>query len=116
MPVDVFSVTLPGRRILSLLTQTFGFLSDCDLGTEHLRRMGDSRFVWGAVREREPSCNPVDLPGALTLATWKCASSTNAPSSCRSRSSRKTRRICLRRTVRRTRLLVLRSHLGMMIL
>jgi sphingosine kinase len=69
MPVDVFSVTFSGRRVLSLLSQTVGFLADCDIGTEHLRWMGDSRFIWGAVRERQSGRFASHAPHSLLLHT-----------------------------------------------
>lgn len=41
MPVDVASVTQGDKRILSFMTQAIGLMSELDLGTEHLRFMGD---------------------------------------------------------------------------
>ena len=57
MATDLISITdldkkidshPPGTsRYLSFLSQAYGLTADCDLGTEHLRWMGDSRFVLG---------------------------------------------------------------------
>ncbi|BGP48402.1 sphinganine kinase lcb4 [Rhodotorula kratochvilovae] len=51
----------PGQpRLYTFLTQAFGLMADLDLGTEHLRWMGDARFtlgyVQGAVGRRRYPC------------------------------------------------------------
>lgn len=38
------------------MTQCVGLTADLDLGTEHLRWMGDTRFVYGFIREGMLSC------------------------------------------------------------
>lgn len=52
MPVDLQSVLLlPSRkRRVSFLSVALGLMVDLDLGTEHIRWMGDARFVYGFVR------------------------------------------------------------------
>ncbi|KAH8915114.1 hypothetical protein BT69DRAFT_1356989 [Atractiella rhizophila] len=43
-------VTTGTRRIYCLLSQVYGIISDLDIDTEHLRWMGESRFVYGFIR------------------------------------------------------------------
>jgi sphingosine kinase len=50
MAVDVLSILQSGRRSFSFLSQCVGLMADLDLGTEHLRWMGSSRFVYGYLR------------------------------------------------------------------
>ncbi|CAK9780726.1 unnamed protein product [Cutaneotrichosporon oleaginosum] len=52
MPIDLQSVVLlPSReRRVSFLSVALGLMVDLDLGTENLRWMGDSRFVYGYIR------------------------------------------------------------------
>ncbi|CEQ39551.1 SPOSA6832_01084, partial [Sporobolomyces salmonicolor] len=51
IPIDLCSVTQSGgKRLFSFLTQAFGLMADLDLGTEHLRWMGDTRFTYGYVQ------------------------------------------------------------------
>ncbi|KAJ3725910.1 ATP-NAD kinase-like domain-containing protein [Lentinula raphanica] len=50
MPVDVFSFTQNGKRTISFMSQALGLMADVDLGTEDLRWMGDSRFMYGLFR------------------------------------------------------------------
>ncbi|ODQ55992.1 sphingosine kinase [Saitoella complicata NRRL Y-17804] len=49
-PIDLCSVTQGSKRTLSFLTQSFGIIADCDLGTEGLRWAGGQRFVMGLVQ------------------------------------------------------------------
>ena len=44
MPVDLFSLVQDGKRSVSFMSQALGLMADLDLGTEHLRWMGDARF------------------------------------------------------------------------
>ncbi|CAL1704519.1 unnamed protein product [Somion occarium] len=62
MPIDLFSVTQNGQRTLSFMSQCIGLMAELDLGTEHLRFMGNHRFVYGFVRgiARNRAC-PVKL-------------------------------------------------------
>lgn len=46
-PVDLISLTQGDRRTLSFLSQTLGIIAEADLGTEHLRWMGATRFDVG---------------------------------------------------------------------
>lgn len=50
--MDLGSVLLlpSNERRVSFLSAALGLMVDLDLGTEHLRWMGDGRFVWGFVR------------------------------------------------------------------
>ena len=50
MNVDVCSVAHKDTRVLSFMSQAVGLMAELDLGTEHLRFMGDSRFVYGYLR------------------------------------------------------------------
>ncbi|KAL1742640.1 ATP-NAD kinase-like domain-containing protein [Schizophyllum fasciatum] len=50
MPVDLFSFVQDGKRSISFMSQALGLMADLDLGTEHLRWMGDARFVYGFIR------------------------------------------------------------------
>ncbi|KAL0577639.1 sphinganine kinase lcb4 [Marasmius crinis-equi] len=51
MNVDVCSFTQNEKRTISFMTQSVGMLADMDIGTDHLRWMGDARFTWGFLRE-----------------------------------------------------------------
>ncbi|KAJ3847517.1 ATP-NAD kinase-like domain-containing protein [Lentinula lateritia] len=59
MPVDVFSITQNGKQTVSFMSQALGLMADLDLGTEDLRWMGDSRFMYGLFRGliKFKSCN-----------------------------------------------------------
>ncbi|KAK4097401.1 hypothetical protein N658DRAFT_500469 [Parathielavia hyrcaniae] len=46
-PVDLISVTHGGQRTISFLSQALGIVAELDLGTEHLRWMGATRFTCG---------------------------------------------------------------------
>ncbi|KAJ4000735.1 ATP-NAD kinase-like domain-containing protein [Lentinula boryana] len=50
MPVDVFCFTQNGQRTISFMSQAVGLMADVDLGTEDLRWMGDTRFMYGLLR------------------------------------------------------------------
>lgn len=52
LPVDLCSVLLmpSGKRRVSFLSQALGLMVDADIGTENLRWMGDSRFMYGFIR------------------------------------------------------------------
>lgn len=47
MPLDLVSITQGTKHTVSFLSQALGVLADCDLKTEHLRWMGDTRFIYG---------------------------------------------------------------------
>ncbi|KAF9437759.1 sphinganine kinase lcb4 [Entomortierella beljakovae] len=49
MPVDLCSVTQGNTRFFSFVLQSFGLIADVDLGSEHLRWMGEARFTVSAV-------------------------------------------------------------------
>ncbi|KAI1302144.1 sphinganine kinase lcb4 [Mortierella claussenii] len=50
MPVDLCSVTQQdNKRFFSFELQSFGLIADVDLGSEHLRWMGEARFTMSAV-------------------------------------------------------------------
>jgi sphingosine kinase len=62
MAVDALSIVQSGRRSFSFLSQCVGLMADLDLGTEHLRWMGDNRFVYGYLRGskyRRSGCAPL---------------------------------------------------------
>lgn len=50
-PVDLVSITQGDTRNLSFLSQTLGVMAEADLGTEHLRWMGEHRFTYGTVKQ-----------------------------------------------------------------
>lgn len=61
-PLDLISITQGDRRILSFLSQTLGIMAEADLGTEHLRWMGEHRFTYGVVmRILKKKVYPCDL-------------------------------------------------------
>jgi len=47
---DICTVILGEQRILSFMTVALGLMADLDLGTEHLRWLGDTRFMYGFLR------------------------------------------------------------------
>ncbi|KAG0362206.1 sphinganine kinase lcb4 [Gamsiella multidivaricata] len=49
MPVDLCSVTQGDNRFFSFVLQSFGLIADVDLGSEHLRWMGEARFTVSAL-------------------------------------------------------------------
>lgn len=50
-PLDICSVIQPPRRYFSFLSTTFGLIANLDVGTDHMRWMGDARFTVGALKE-----------------------------------------------------------------
>lgn len=46
-PLDLVSITHGGERTISFLSQALGLIAEIDLGTEHLRWMGATRFTCG---------------------------------------------------------------------
>ncbi|KAJ6596937.1 ATP-NAD kinase-like domain-containing protein [Mycena vulgaris] len=50
MNVDVFSLSQNGKRTISFMSQAMGLMADLDIGTEHLRWMGEARFMYGLLR------------------------------------------------------------------
>ena len=46
MNVDVCSVTQKDKRVFSFMTQAIGLMAELDLGTEHLRFMGDQYVLY----------------------------------------------------------------------
>jgi sphingosine kinase len=51
MKIDLFSMSHGDTRTITFMSQALGLMADLDLGTEHLRWMGDTRFVYGYLRE-----------------------------------------------------------------
>ena len=49
--LDVASIFQPPRRHFSFLSSYMGLLSNLDVGTDHLRWMGEARFTYGGARE-----------------------------------------------------------------
>ena len=69
-PLDLVSITQGNRRILSFLSQSFGIIAECDLGTDHLRWMGSLRFTWGyLVRLLGKTVYPCDIAVKVEIAT-----------------------------------------------
>lgn len=61
-PMDLISITQGKKRFLSFLSQTLGIIAEADLGTEHLRWMGEHRFTYGVVtRILKKKVYPCDL-------------------------------------------------------
>lgn len=51
MALDLCSVTYDDHRYFSFLSQNYGITAYADLGTEHMRWMGDARTVVGMMQE-----------------------------------------------------------------
>lgn len=61
-PLDLVSITQGDTRFLSFLSQALGLMAEADLGTEHLRWMGEHRFTYGVVtRILKKKTYPCDL-------------------------------------------------------
>jgi sphingosine kinase len=61
-PLDLVSITQGDRRVLSFLSQAFGIIAECDLGTENMRWMGPARFDVGfALRLLRKTVWPADV-------------------------------------------------------
>ena len=56
MKTDLFSFTQGNRHRISFMSQTIGLTADIDIETEHLRWMGDTRFVLGYLRASQSHC------------------------------------------------------------
>ncbi|KAI6045780.1 ATP-NAD kinase-like domain-containing protein [Pisolithus marmoratus] len=50
LKVDLFAFTQGNQKRLSFMSQSVGLMADIDIETEHLRWMGDLRFVLGFLR------------------------------------------------------------------
>lgn len=60
--MDLVSVTHGDCHIVSFLSQSFGMVPEVDLGTEHLRWMGDTRFTLGLLqRISKKTVYPCDI-------------------------------------------------------
>ncbi|RMD40841.1 hypothetical protein DV735_g4319, partial [Chaetothyriales sp. CBS 134920] len=60
-PVDLASITQGNSRTLSFLSQSLGIVAESDLGTEHIRWMGEARFTYGfLVRLLTKSVYPIE--------------------------------------------------------
>lgn len=51
LAIDICSVTYQDQRFFSFLSHSFGIAAYADLGTEHMRWMGDTRTVVGLLQE-----------------------------------------------------------------
>ncbi|APA05442.1 hypothetical protein SS1G_09867 [Sclerotinia sclerotiorum 1980 UF-70] len=61
-PLDLISVTQGEERHLSFLSQALGIVAEFDLGTEHLRWMGGTRFIYGFVlKSLQKKIYPCDI-------------------------------------------------------
>lgn len=69
-PLDLISITQGDRRYLSFLSQSVGIVAESDLGTEHLRWMGEARFTYGfLIRLLRKTIYPCDLAVKLEIPT-----------------------------------------------
>ena len=69
-PLDLISITQGNRRTLSFLSQSFGIVADCDIGTDNLRWMGSSRFTYGFLtRTLRQTVYPCDIAVKVEIAT-----------------------------------------------
>ena len=67
-PIDLVYMTQGSQCFLSYFSLSFGVVADCDLGTEHLRWMGEARFTFGVLqRIFSRTCYPCTL--SLCLVT-----------------------------------------------
>jgi sphingosine kinase len=72
MPLDLASVTQGSTRTLSFLSQTFGIVAELDVGTDHIRWMGPTRFTYGfLVRLLRQSVYPCDVALKTEIADKK---------------------------------------------
>jgi len=62
LKVDLFSFTQGDQQRISFMSQSIGIMADLDIETEHLRWMGDTRFIVGYLRAiiTRKSC-PIEL-------------------------------------------------------
>lgn len=61
-PMDLVSITQGNTRTLSFLSQAVGQIAESDLGTEHLRWLGDARFNYGILtRLLKKAIYPCDI-------------------------------------------------------
>ena len=61
-PMDLTSITQGTTRTLSFLSQAVGIIAESDLGTEHLRWLGDARFTFGVlIRLLRKTVYPCDI-------------------------------------------------------
>ena len=69
-PLDLISITQGDKRYLSFLSQSVGIVAESDLGTEHLRWMGEARFTYGfLIRLLRKTVYPCDLAVKLEIPT-----------------------------------------------
>ena len=60
--LDLMSITQGEKRSVSFLSQSIGLVAEVDLGTDHLRWMGDVRFTYGfLIRLLEKTIYPCDI-------------------------------------------------------
>jgi len=50
MKLDLCAIAQGGKRSFSFLAQSLGLMADLDFGTEHLRWMGETRFMYGFLK------------------------------------------------------------------
>lgn len=50
-PADLMSISQGNERFVSFLSQSYGIVADCDLGTEDMRWMGGARFTVGIIQK-----------------------------------------------------------------
>jgi sphingosine kinase len=61
MAIDLLSILQNDKRTFSFLSQAVGLMADVDLGTEHLRWLGSTRFMYGYLRGSK-CCLPALTP------------------------------------------------------
>jgi diacylglycerol kinase family enzyme len=66
MKIDVLSFTQNGKRTISFMSQALGLAADLDIGTDHLRWMGESRFMFGFLRGRTSTLIQLTIASLLT--------------------------------------------------
>ena len=69
-PLDLISITQGDKRTLSFCSQSVGMVAEVDLGTDHLRWMGDVRFTYGFfVRLLRQTIWPCDVAIKVEIAS-----------------------------------------------
>lgn len=83
-PADVMSVSQGNERFLSFLSQSYGIIADCDLGTEDMRWMGGARFTVGVLmkcfaRNKYPCEIAYEVHNQVHNQTTSMSTSLNTP-------------------------------------
>ena len=70
MSIDLLSILQSGKRSLSFMSQCAGLMADIDLGTEHLRWLGSTRFIYGFLRGGESRASD-SMPNSETFTSHR---------------------------------------------